>query len=75
TVKKAWGHSKCCEKPYGKQETTTRLKDFVTPKVSSSWGATKHFERGMSVSCSAMYGGSLVDLTFEQIAEMKNKKG
>ncbi|KAL1505109.1 hypothetical protein AB1Y20_008868 [Prymnesium parvum] len=75
TVKGAWGHSLCCERPYGKQETTTRIKDHVAPKVGSSWHATMHFEKDKSVSCSAMYGGSLIDLSFEEIVEIKNKKG
>ena len=58
TLKGAWGHKLCCERPYGPTETTTRIKDNVTPKVGSSWIATIAFETGYSTSQSAMYGGS-----------------
>jgi len=75
TVKKAWGHTLAAERPYGKNETTTRIKDHVTPKVGSTWAATVHAEKGKSVSYSAMYGGSLLEPTFEQLVELKNKKG
>ena len=57
-VRKAWGHTNCCERPYGPSETTTRIKDAVTAKIGSTWIATQHFEKGDSTSQSAMYGGS-----------------
>ena len=74
-VKGAWGHRLCGERPYGPSETTTRIKDNVTPKIGSTWIATMHFERGYSTSQSAMYGGSYIEPSFEQLVEMRTKKG
>ena len=70
-----WGHRLCCEKPYGPCETTTRIKDNVTPKIGSTWIATMHFEKGNSTSQSAMYGGSCREPSFEELVEMRSKKG
>ena len=75
TMKNAWGHSQCCERPYARQETTTYIKVGVTAKPGSSWLTTTQFEKGKSVSASAMYGGSLREPTFEQLVELKRKKG
>ena len=69
-----WGHVQCCERPYGPSETTTRIKVQVTPKVGSSWVATGHFEKGYSISQSAMYGGSYREPSFEELVEMRAKK-
>lgn len=73
-IKGAWGHSLCCERPYGPVETTTRIKDQVTPKVGSNWIATMHAEKGNSTSQSAMYGGSYREPSFEELVEMRQKK-
>ena len=67
-TKGAWGHRLCCERPYGPNETTTRIKDNVTTKVGSSWNKTITVERGTSTMCSAMYGGSLVERSFSALA-------
>jgi len=69
-----WGHKLCCERPYGQQETTTRIKAGVTAKVGSTWRTTESFERGNSISSSAMYGGSYREKTFEELVELKGKK-
>ena len=74
-VFKAWGHKYCCEKPFGPCETTVRNKEGVTPKVGKTWVATIQIERGQSTSNSAMYGGSYVEPSFEELVEMRNKKG
>ena len=71
----AWGHRLCCETAYGRNETTTRIKEQVAPKIGSNWRATIGFERGQSTSNSAMYGGSYRELTFEEMVELKGKKG
>jgi len=65
----------CCERPYGPCETTTRIKDNVTAKVGGSWLRTEQFEKGNSVSNSAMYGGSYIEPSFEQLVELRGKKG
>ena len=70
-----WGHRLMAEMPYGTQETTTRIKDSVTPKVGSTWVSTVFFEKGRSTSQSAMYGGSYVEPSFEQLVEMRSRKG
>jgi len=70
-----WGHRLCCERPYGPVETTLRIKDSVTAKVGSTWRSTVHAERGTSISQSAIYGGSFIEPSFEQLVEMRNKKG
>jgi hypothetical protein len=64
----AWGHKLCCERAYGPCETTTRIKDNVTPKTGGSWDKTITVERGNSTMCSAMYGGSLVERSFSALA-------
>ena len=77
TDKKAfgtWGHSKCSEAPYGQTETSLYIKAGVTPKVGSNWRAIVAFERGKSMSQSAMYGGSLREMSFEEIVEARGKK-
>jgi len=74
-VKGGWGHELCCEKPFGPCETTTRIKDTVTPKIGSSWSATIHAERANSTSQSAMYGGSCREPSFEELVEMRSRKG
>lgn len=74
-VFKAWGHKQCCEKPFGPCETSTRIKDNVTSKVGADWRVSLHFERGASISNSAMYGGSYREPTFEELVELKGKKG
>ena len=74
-VRKGWGHTLCCEKPFGPVETTTRIKDNVNPKIGGSWTSTFHFEKGTSCSKSAMYGGSLIEPSFEALVEMRAKKG
>ena len=66
----AWGHRLTCEKPFGPSETTTRIKATVDPKVGSSWAKTITVERGDSTSNSAMYGGSYVQMTCCQAANM-----
>lgn len=70
-----WGHRLCCERPYGPSETTTRIKEAVTAKVGSNWRSTLHAEKGVSISQSAIYGGSFIEPSFEQLVEMRNKKG
>ena len=107
TLRGAWGHRMCCERPYGPCETTTRIKDNVvsvchpcfahappsvralltcmvcslccwnaqTAKVGGSWLRTEQFEKGNSVSNSAMYGGSYIEPSFEQLVELRGKKG
>lgn len=74
-VNKAWGHRLCCERPYGPVETSTRIKDNVTAKVGSTWRSTIHIERSFSTSQSAMYGGSFTEPSFEQLVEMRSRKG
>jgi len=74
-VFKGWGHKLCCERPYGPVETTTRIKDNVTAKVGNTWRTTMHFEKGYSTSNSAMYGGSYIEPSFEQLVEMRSRKG
>lgn len=74
-VKGAWGHRLCCERPYAPTETTTRIKDSVTAKIGSSWATTIAFEKGNSISQSAMYGGSAREPTFEELVEMRSRKG
>ena len=54
----AWGHTLSCEKAYGPMETTTRIKETITPKVGGSWRTTEQFEKGTSISQSSVYGGS-----------------
>ena len=71
TLHGAWGHTQCCERAYARNETTTRIKGSVTPKVGSDWRGTYHFEKGISISNTAMYGSSLIEPTFEQIVEMR----
>ena len=66
----AWGHRLTCEKPFGPCETTTRIKATVVPKVGGSWAKTITIERGESTSNSAMYGGSYVQMTCCQAANM-----
>jgi hypothetical protein len=56
-------------------QTTTRIKDTVTPKIGSSWSATIHAERANSTSQSAMYGGSCREPSFEELVEMRSRKG
>ena len=75
TVLNGWGHRLCSEKAFGPSETTTRIKENVTPKVGSTWRATMHIERGFSTSQSAMYGGSFREPSFEELVEMRSKKG
>eukprot|EP00966_Prymnesium_polylepis_P000144 3093-Prymnesium_polylepis.1 len=53
--------------PYARNKTTTHINDNVTPKVGTSWVSTHHFEKGSSISRSAIYGGSLVEPSFEQL--------
>lgn len=71
----AWGHALCCEPAYGKNETCTRLKERVTPKVGQTWDKVIRIERGKSISQTAMYGGSLREMSFEEIVEARGKKG
>ena len=73
-VRGGWGHTLCCERPYGPTETTTRIKDSVTAKVGGSWRTTIAFEKGASTSNSAMYGGSYREPSFEELVEMRSKK-
>ena len=74
-IRGAWGHTLTCEKAYGPCETTTRIKETITPKVGSSWRNTMFFERGSSTSQSAMYGGSYREPSFEELVQLKAKKG
>jgi len=68
----AWGHRLCCEKAYGPNETTTRIKADVTPKVGvGDWKKTISVEKGISSCCSAMYGGSAIEPTFAEIVNMR----
>ena len=71
----AWGHTLCCEPAYAKNETMTRLKEGVAPKVGQSWEKIVRIERAQSISQSAMYGGSLREMSFEEIVEARGKKG
>jgi len=71
----AWGHSLCCESANGKNETTVRIKQDVTPKVGQDWRKVAAFEKAKSISMSAMYGGSLREMSFEEIVEARGKKG
>lgn len=64
----AWGHTLCCERAYGPNETTTRIKDNVTNKVGSNWNKTIAVEKGISTMCSAMYSGSQVERSFSALA-------
>ena len=57
----AWGHRLCCERAYGPNETTTRIKGDVTSKVGGSWNKTKHIESASTPISSAMYSGSYID--------------
>lgn len=75
SVRGAWGHKLCCERPYGPSETTTRIKDQVTAKVGGTWTATTNIEKGYSTSQSAMYGGSYREPSFEELVALKAKKG
>ena len=61
--------------PYGPCETTTRIKGDVTAKVGSNWTKVKHIETGNSISQSAMYGGSYREPSFEELVQLKAKKG
>ena len=70
----AWGHKLCCERAYAQNETTTRIKDSVSPKVGSNWLKTIHIEKSNSAMCSAMYGGSLVEPTFSELVNSGAKK-
>ena len=70
-----WGHTLCCEKAFGPSETRTRIKEAVAPKVGATWRGTVGFERGESTSNSAMYGGSWREMSFEEMVELKGKKG
>ena len=63
----AWGHKLSSEQPYGKVETTTRIKGDVTPKIGHHWGASVHAEKGRSVMQSAMYSGSLREPSFGEL--------
>lgn len=63
----AWGSKLCCERPYGKNETRTWIKDGVTPKIGSSWGATLHAQYGKSRMQSAMYSSSLKEPSFKDM--------
>ena len=65
----AWGSELCCERPYGKNETRAWIKDAVTSKVGSSWGATMHTEKAKSQMTSAMYAGSLIEPSFKELIE------
>ena len=69
----AWGHRLCCERAYGPNETTTRIKADVTPKVGvGDWKKSISVEKGISTCCSAMYGGSQIEPTFAEIVNMRN---
>jgi len=70
-----WGHSLSCERPYGPSETRCALKEGITPKVGQNWNKIVAFERGTARSHSAMYGGSYRELSFEEIVEIRGKKG
>ena len=67
-VQGAWGHKLCCERAYGPNETTTRIKDNVTNKVGQSWSKAIAVEKGISTMCSAMYSGSQVERSFSALA-------
>jgi hypothetical protein len=45
-----------------------------TSKIGSNWDRTVDFEKGNSISTSAMYGGSYREPTFEQLVEMRGKR-
>mmetsp|Transcript_45220 Transcript_45220/g.118694 ORF Transcript_45220/g.118694 Transcript_45220/m.118694 type:complete len:126 (+) Transcript_45220:55-432(+) len=74
-VHKAWGHTLCCEQSYGKTETTTRIKENVTPKVGQDWHKVIAFERGNANSKSAMYSGSMIEMSFNEVVEARGTKG
>lgn len=74
-IRGAWGHQLCCEKAFGPSETTTRIKETITPKIGSSWVATIQAEKGFSISQSAVYGGSFREPSFEELVEMRSRKG
>ena len=69
-VSGAWGHALVCEKPFGPVDTSPRIKATVSPKVGSTWNKSITVEQGISTSCTAMYGGSLVQMTCCQAANM-----
>ena len=75
TLYNAWGHRLCAEAPYGQSDSRTYIKDRVAPKVGSSWAAAEQFSKGKSVSQSAMYGGGMIEPSFEQLVELRGKKG
>ena len=68
-MKGAWGSKLVCERPYGKNETRSWIKDAVSPKVGRSWGATVHTEQAKSQMNSAMFAGSLIDPSFKDMIE------
>ena len=67
----AWGSKLCCEAPYGVQETRARIKVDVTPKIGAGggWAKTVMTEKAESVSKSAMYSGSQIEMSCCQAAD------
>merc|ERR1719387_1601802 len=63
-----WGHALCCEQPTAVQDSRTRIKADVTPKVGSDWNRTKAFEKGTSTSCSAIYSGSMKEMSMSEFS-------
>jgi hypothetical protein len=68
-IDKAWGHRLMAEKPFGPGETCLRIKATVSPKIGQTWSKTITIEQGISTSCSAMYGGSCVQMSCRQAAD------
>ena len=62
-----WGHQLHAELPLAQNETTTRLKASVTPKIGSK-GWNVQAEQGRSACKTAMYGGSLKEMSFAEIS-------
>jgi len=73
-VDKMWGHALCCEQPTGVQETRTRIKADIKPKVGSTWARTIAFEQGTSTSCSGVYSGSMIEQSFAEFANERSKR-
>ena len=61
-----WGHRLMAEMPYGTQETTTRIKAYISPKVGMKGGWNTQAERGVSTMKSGIYATSYRIPTFTQ---------
>ena len=66
-----WGHRLMAEMPYGTQETTTRIKAYISPKVGMKGGWNTQAERGVSTMKSGIYATSYRIPTFTQQSAMQ----